>query len=228
MSELSYASLKWRVIARRHPSAFLLAAQLLSMLAYPLFDPAGGGRVVFGAFGVLVLALAVWVVNRSPAIKWIAWLIAVPAFALSILSVLIASPGLLVLSSALEAALYFYAAGALIGYMMSDHKVTADELFAAGATFTLLAWGFAYAFVVCQAWYPGSFIGVERPGEPRTWVELLFLSFTNLSAVGLGDILPISPAARVLTMFEQFAGVGYIAAVVSRLIGLTILRHERR
>ncbi|MBW8808367.1 MAG: two pore domain potassium channel family protein [Lysobacter sp.] len=112
--------------------------------------------------------------------------------------------------------------------MMSDHKVTADELFAAGATFTLLAWGFAYAFLVCQAWYPGSFVGAERPGEPRTWIELLFLSFTNLSAVGLGDILPMSPAARVLTMFEQFAGVGYIAAVVSRLIGLTILRHERR
>lgn len=228
MSDRSYTSLKWRVHARRHPSAFLLAAQLLSMLAYPLFEPSGGGRVVFGAFGVLVLALAVWVVNRSPAIKWIAWIIAVPAFVLSVLSVLFASPSLLVASSALEAALYFYAAGSLIAYMMSDHRVTADELFAAGATFTLLAWGFAYAFLVCQAWYPGSFVGAERPGEPRTWIELLFLSFTNLSAVGLGDILPMSPAARVLTMFEQFAGVGYIAAVVSRLIGLTILRNERR
>ncbi|ALN64307.1 ion channel family protein [Lysobacter antibioticus] len=227
MSDRSYTSLKWRVHARRHPSAFLLAAQLLSLLVYPLFEPAGGGRVVFGAFGVLVLALAVWVVNRSPAIKWIAWIIAVPAFVLSVLSVLYASPGLLIASSALEAALYFYAASALIAYMMSDHRVTADELFAAGATFTLLAWGFAYAFLVCQAWYPGSFIGAERPGEPRTWLELLFLSFTNLSAVGLGDILPISPAARVLTMFEQLAGVGYIAAVVSRLIGLTILRNDR-
>ncbi len=224
----SYASLKWRAIARRHPSAFLLAAQLLSLTVYPLLEPAGGGRVVFGAFGVLVLALAVWVVNRSPAIKWVAWIVAVPAFVLSVASVLMDSPGLLVASSALEALLYFYAAGALIAYMMSDHKVTADELFAAAATFTLLAWGFAYAFLVCQAWYPGSFAGAERPGEPRTWLELLFLSFTNLSAVGLGDILPMSPAARVLTMFEQFAGVGYVATVVSRLIGLTLLRHERK
>ena len=228
MSDRSYASLKWRVNARRHPSAFLLAAQLLSMLAYPLFEPSGGGRVVFGTFGVLVLALAVWVVNRSPAIKWIAWLLAAPAFALSILSVLFASDTLLIASSALEALVYFYAAGALIAYMMSDHRVTADELFAAGATFTLLAWGFAYAFLVCQAWYPGSFVGLERPGEPRTWIELLFLSFTNLSAVGLGDVIPVGSGARVLVMLEQFAGVGYIAAVVSRLIGLTILRHERR
>ena len=59
MSDRSYSSLRWRVTARRHPSAFLLAAQLLSLVVYPLFDELHGGRVVFGAFGVLVLALAV-------------------------------------------------------------------------------------------------------------------------------------------------------------------------
>ena len=109
--------------------------------------------------------------------------------------------------------------------MLHDHKVTADELFAAAATFTLLAWGFAYAYFVCQAWYPGSFTGFE-PERQRTWMELLFYSFTNLSAAGLGDVLPVSAPARVLTMLEQFAGVGYIATVVSRLIGLTIVRER--
>jgi len=224
MSDRSYSSLRWRVTARRHPSAFLLGAQLLSMVAYPLFDDLHGGRVVFGAFGVLVLALVVWVVNRSPANTWIAWLLAIPAFGLSLLSVLLDSEMLLVASSALEALLYFYAAGSLIGYMLSDHRVTSDELYAAGATFTLLAWGFAYCFLVCQAWYPGSFTGAVEPERPRQWLELLFLSFTNLSAVGLGDVIPLGSTARVLVMLEQFAGVGYIAVVVSRLIGLTILR----
>jgi len=55
---------------------------------------------------------------------------------------------------------------------------------------------------------------------------LLFLSFTTLSGVGNGDIMPIGSPARVLVMFEQFAGVGYIATVVSRLIGLTIMRQR--
>ena len=224
MSDRSYSTLRWRVTARRHPSAFLLAAQLLSLVVYPLFDDLAAGRVVFGAFGVLVLALVVWVVNRSPANTWIAWLLAIPAFGLSLLSVLLGSETLLVASSALEALLYFYAAGSLIGYMLSDHRVTTDELYAAGATFTLLAWGFAYAFLVCQAWYPGSFTGAVEPERPRQWLELLFLSFTNLSAVGLGDVIPLGSSARVLVMLEQFAGVGYIAVVVSRLIGLTILR----
>src|SRR5687767_1909316 len=228
MSDRSYSTLRWRVTARRHPSAFLLAAQLLSLVVYPLFDDLAAGRVVFGAFGVLVLALVVWVVNRSPANTWIAWLLAIPAFGLSLLSVLLGSETLLVASSALEALLYFYAAGSLIGYMLSDHRVTTDELYAAAATFTLLAWGFAYAFLVCQAWYPGSFTGAVEPERPRQWLELLFLSFTNLSAVGLGDVIPLGSTARVLVMLEQFAGVGYIAVVVSRLIGLTMLRQPPR
>ena len=228
MSETTNRTLRWSTIARRHPSAFLLAAQLLSLAIYPLFDELAAGHVVFASFGVLVLALAVWVVNRSPAFNWVAWALAVPAFLLSLASVLLDSQSLLVASSALEALLYFYAAGALIAYMMSDHRVTSDELYAAGATFTLLAWGFAYAFLVCQVWYPGSFTGAVEPERPRKWLELLFLSFTNLSAVGLGDIVPLGSTARVLVMLEQFAGVGYVAVVVSRLIGLTILRHGSR
>jgi hypothetical protein len=215
------------ILARHHPSAFLLATQLVSLTLYAAFDGVHSGRALLGALSVLVLALAVWVVNRSPAINWIAWVIAIPAFTLSLLSALIVDSTLLACSSLLEAALYFYTAGSLIAYMMQDHRVTPDELFAAGATFTLIAWGFAYVYLVCQTWYPASFAGSTNPGQPRTFIELLFLSVTNLSAVGVGDVLPITPVARVLVMFEQFAGVAYIAVVVSRLIGLTILRERR-
>ena len=102
-----------------------------------------------------------------------------------------------------------------------------SELYATAATFTLLAWGFAFAFAVCQAWYPGSFAGMVEPERPRTWFELLFLSFSTLSSVGIGDILPIGPQARALAMLASFAGVMYIALVVSRLIGLSTLARAR-
>ena len=228
MNEQTIYFLRRRILVRHHPSAFLLGAQLLSLVLYAAFDGVHSGRALLGAFSAIVLALAVWVVSRTPATNWIAWVIAIPAFLLSLLSALFVDPHLLVWSSLLEAALYFYTAGSLIAYMMGDHRVTPDELFAAGATFTLIAWGFAYIYLVCQTWYPASFAGAARPGEPRTFIELLFLSFTNLSAAGLGDVLPITPRARVLVMLEQFAGVAYIAVVVSRLIGLTIVRRDRK
>lgn len=215
--------MRWSTLPlRRHPSAFLLAAQLLSLVVAPIMDNTGNGRLLFASVSTVVVALSLWVVNRGPTVNWIAWLLAGPAIGLTLASVALDQPNLVVYSSMFEAALYFYAAGGLIYYMLHDHTVTGDELFAAGATFTLLAWAFAYTYLVCQAWYPGSFTALTSPLAERSWVELLFLSFTVLSGVGIGDILPVSAPARVLVMLEEFAGVGYIAAIVSRLIGLTI------
>ena len=216
----------WRALARTHPSAFLLAAQLVSLLLYAAFDGNSSGRVLLGAFGILILTLVVWVITRSPALNWIAWVLVAPAILLSLLWILFPNPNLLMWSSLLEAVLYFYAAGSLVAYMMKDYRVTADELFAAGATFTLLAWGFAYAYLACQTWLPESFVGLTDPEQPRTFIELLSLSFTNLTATGLGDILPVAPLARVLVMLEQFSGIGYVAVVVSRLIGLTLVQQK--
>ncbi len=132
------------------------------------------------------------------------------------------SDTLLPYSSALEAVLYFYAAGALIAYMLADHEVTKDELFAVGATFTLVAWGFAYVYTVVQAVDPGSFIAAVDPEQQRSWMELLFLSFTTLTSTGLSDVVPVEPFARSTVMIEQLAGLGYVAMIVSRLVGLTI------
>ena len=215
------------LLLRRHPSALLLAVQLASLLLYPLTDANESGRVLFGAIGVVAVALAVWVVERSPARTWIALTLAVPAVLLTMTATISGNATVLTASALVESALYFYAAASLIAYMMHDHRVTTDEYFAAGATFTLLAWGFAYAYFVCQSWHPDSFTGIRAPDEPRRWMELLFLSFTTLSGVGIGDIVPLGLPARALVMLEQFAGVGYIAVVVSRLIGLGMLRLTR-
>lgn len=212
--------------AAEHPSALLLAAQLLSLLLYPLVDDTHSGRVLLGAVALVVVPLAVWVVRRSAATNWIAWMLAAPAIAMVVASIVLDRPEWVVWAAMLEAALYFYAAGSLIGYMLQDHQVSSDELFASGATFTLLAWGFAYAYFVCQAWYPGSFTGAVEPERPRKWIELLFMSFTTLSGVGIGDVIPLGPQARVLVMLQQFAGVGYIAIVVSRLVGLSVTRDK--
>jgi len=211
-----------------HPSAILLITQLLLLILYAIFDGVHTGRALISAVGLIALMLVVWVVDRSPGFTLIAWLLVIPGFILSILSAVYLNPTLIVLSSIIEALLYFYAAGSLIAYMMEDYQVTTDELFAAGATFTLLAWGFAYLYLVLQTWQPESFMNGARPGEASTFVELLFLSFTNLSATGLGDIMPVSAPSRALAMLEQFCGVGYVAMVVSRLIGLMSTMHKRQ
>ena len=115
-------------------------------------------------------------------------------------------------------------AGALIGYMLADHEVTRDELFAVGAAFTLVAWAFAHVYVVCQAFAPDSFLAAVHPSRDRSWMELLFLSFTTLSSTGLSDVVPVRPLARAWVMLEQLAGLAYLAMLVTRLVGLTTMR----
>jgi len=218
--------LKWIVMARRHPSAWLLAVQLLGVLLYPAMEHMPAGRALFGAFGMVVLGLAVWVVRRSPLLLWLALTLAIPAVVFSIAGALLGRHSLIAVAQAFESLLYFYTSCSLIAYMLQDHKVTRDELFAAGATFTLLAWAFAFAYSVCQHVYPGSFVATSE-GDFRSWVELLYLSFSLLSGVGLSDVVPVHPQARALVMLEQFAGVMYVALVVSRLVGLTIYKAEK-
>jgi hypothetical protein len=153
----------------------------------------------------------------------VAVVLAVPIMVLSVWLALDFDPRRMVLLAALEAAFYFYATGSLIAYMLEDEFASVDELFAAGATFTLLAWAFAYVYVVCEALLPGSFGALAGSGN-RTWMELLFLSFTTLSGVGLGDIVPLLPMARALVMIEEFSGVMYLALVVSRPGRVTVDR----
>jgi len=213
---------------QRHPSGWLLGVQLLTIVVNPLMENTAAGRAVFGVFGIMVLALALWVINRSQAVNWAAWVLAVPSVAISLAANVIGYTPLVPMTHLLESILYFYAAGALTAYMLADTRVTLDELLAAGATFTLLAWAFAFAFSVCQSWYPGSFTAALNTASPRTWMELLFLSFSLLSSVGLSDIVPVNAPARALSMLEMFAGVMYIAIVVSRLIALATLRVSRK
>ncbi len=210
-------------LARREPSAILLAAQLAGVLLYPFMEGSDVGRALFSAFGIGILGLVLLAVRISPAHTWVALLIAAPATVLLLIQAISGDDGLLPYSSALEAILYFYAAGALVAYMLADREITRDELFAAGATFTLVAWAFAYTYTVCQAIEPGSFTAANDPTADRTWMELLFLSFTTLSSTGLSDVVPVQPFARGLVMIEQLAGLTYIAMLVSRLVGLTVL-----
>jgi len=205
----------------------LLLVQLIGILLYPWMETAPRGRVLFGAFGLLILGGALRVVRRSPWLTWLGVVLAVVVVTLSAVHAVAPHPALPVAIATVQSVFYFYATGSLIAYMQQDWEATTDELFAAGATFTLLAWAFAYAYAACEAVLPGSFSAPIHPQGPRSWMELLFLSVAVLSSVGLSDILPVTGMARALVMLESFAGVMYIALVVSRLIGLTMLGRDR-
>ncbi len=207
-----------------HPSAVLLAVQFLSVLAYPYLSDSVVGRAVIGVAQMAVVLTAVWAVRRTPALTWVALTLGAPAIIFTVLEAVSPnSDGVVLVSAVLHAPFYFFVSYAMIRSLFDDNQVTRDELFGTAAAFTVVAWGFAYVYAATQVLWPGSFIGATA-GDDRTWFELLFLSFSVLTSVGLSDVLPVLPHARSLVIIEMVAGVLYVALVVARLVGLTAQR----
>ena len=210
------------------PSALLLSAQLLVVLAYPFLEPSPVGRAFLGVFQILAVGAAVAAVRRTPALSWVALGLGAPAAAFTVAEALSDGTGWIVLVSAmLHAPFYLYVSYSMIRYVFHDDRVTRDELYATGAAFTVVAWAFAYVYAAVQVLSPGSFVGTGQ-AEVRSWFELLYLSFSVLTSVGLSDVLPVGAHARSIVAVEMVAGVLYVALVVSRLVGLTVSRQAAR
>ena len=205
---------------KQFPFAILLCVQLLSVLFYGFMTDSKTSYLIFNCLGLIVPILAVWVVYRTSAINWLAFILVTLSIGTTLLTNFYSTPTLLAWAHTFESLLYFYAASSLTMYMFKDNIVTLDELYAAAATFTLLVWAFALAYSVCQQVYPGSVLGAINPNNPRSWIELLFMSFSIQSSTGVGDVVPISGPARAIGALQMFTGVMYVAIVISRLVGL--------
>ena len=207
-----------------NPSAMLLGAQLLQVLLWPLLDDTVVGRAGLGGIGMLAVAAAVLAVRRTPRVSRVILFLGAPAMVLTLIEpVFPDEDAIVLLSGVLHAPFYFYVSYAMLRYLFHDDKVTTDEYFATGAAFTVVAWGFAYLFSIVQVIWPGSFSSGEGLVD-QTWFELLSMSFAILTSVGLSDVVAVGAHARSVVMVEMMTGVFYVAMVVSRMVGLTILR----
>ena len=208
-----------------HPSALLLAAQLIQVIAWPFLEGSVVGRTFLGVIGMLAVGSAVLAVRRTPTVSRMVLVLGVPAMVFTLWEAL--DPGrdsVVLISGLLHCPFYLYVSYAMLRYLFHDDEVTSDEYYATAAAFTVVAWAFAYAFAVVQVVWPGSFSSPQ--GGQQSWFELLYLSFSTLTSVGLSDIVAVGEQARSVVMLEMMAGVFYIAMVVSRMVGLTMMRHR--
>ncbi len=74
-------------------------------------------------------------------------------------------------------------------------------------------------------WADGSSV---QSREPAGFLTDLYLSGTNVFTLGLGDVTPISPVAKVLTVAEAGMGLGFLALVISYLpvLNMSFQRRE--
>lgn len=208
------------------PSAWLLFLQLFILCLSPLTNQNLNTHALSWCLSALALLLIAAIIRRSPIYSAVGLIFVMVALLLSAMIVMgYGNTHILVAANIVEAAAYIYAAAGLLMYMFTDKYLTRDELFAAAAVFTLFAWAFAFLYSACQSVFPASFTALADGEMGRSWLELLFLSFSVQSGTGLSDIVPIAPVARVLLSLQMFVGVMYLTLVVSRLVTLQYIKH---
>jgi disulfide bond formation protein DsbB len=98
--------------------------------------------------------------------------------------------------------------------------VSGSRIQGAIAAYLMLGLGWAHAYAILASHHPHAFATTQAaPATPAAWT---YFSFTTLTTVGYGDIVPTAPVARTLAMGEAFAGQLYLAVLVARLVALQV------
>src|SRR5208337_3997335 len=100
----------------------------------------------------------------------------------------------------------------LLAQVFRAGPVTSYRVQGAIAVYLLFGAGWAHAYHITAMLHPGSFNGI---GEMPTALDWAYYSYITLSTVGYGDITPVLPIARVLSMGEALTGQLYLAVLIA-------------
>jgi hypothetical protein len=100
---------------------------------------------------------------------------------------------------------------------ISEHTlVTTDTVMGAACAYMLFGICFALIYGTVGQFMPNGFFGVGK--SPTS--DFLFFSFTTLTTVGYGNLIPATPVGQSLAMVEALSGQIYLVVVVARLVSI--------
>jgi hypothetical protein len=117
----------------------------------------------------------------------------------------------------------------LLSHIVRAKKVTADILFGAVSVYILIGIAWTFFYTILEKIRPGSF-GAASGGAERLveMPELFYYSFVTLTTLGYGDITPLNPYSRTVSILESVTGIIYVAVLIAWLVGIRIVQSVDR
>jgi hypothetical protein len=190
-----------------------------------MFSFSSAGEELLSDLLVTVFLGAIWNVLRdTPRRIVVGSLFALPILLLTWIDHHYPSPSMELLWRVLLVILELYTIKVMLTDVLSDSRVTGDHLLGAAAVYFLFGFVTAELFTILETVYPGSFSPLIAPAVRNS--TLLYFSFTNLTTVGFGDIVPVHPLVRNVAVLEGVAGQFYLTVLVARMVGLHVATRE--
>jgi hypothetical protein len=112
-----------------------------------------------------------------------------------------------------------FVSAALFSYLGLGGSVTSGRLYGSVSLYILLGVFYYAIFNLLETVHSHSFMETASSASKEvSRHSLLYLSIITLTTLGYGDIVPVTPTARMFAAFEAMTGVLYIAITVARLV----------
>jgi len=120
-----------------------------------------------------------------------------------------------------------YVTGSILRAVFRARIVDGNVLCGAACVYLLAGALCGYAFAILEIINHDSFkVGAPDMGSNVDLYDepgwLIYFSYTTLTTVGFGDVLPASPLARSLSVFEAVIGQIMLVVMMARLVGLHV------
>lgn len=200
----------------------MLSALLLIFVTAPFIEGVRGGELIEAVLMTAVLLSAVLAIGgRRGTLVWSVVLVT-PALVGKWLNHW--RPDLMPPEVFFAAALLFvlFVVLHLLRFILRAARVDSEILCLGVSTYLMLAWLWAFAYKLIDRLSPGSFDFTVGPTAIRSLdgFKGFYFSYSTLTTVAYGDIIPLSNPVRMLAVAEAMAGMLYVALLIARLVSL--------
>lgn len=221
-------------LLKEYPFGLLLFSLLLIIIGAPLTAKTGGDVISVSAAATLsplvllltiAAAYAIW-----PSAKYRASAIILGGIVLAFLYLSIVFHHHVLTASHLVGQILFlvYVIAVVTRVVFRAPIVDGNILCGAACIYLLIGVMAGFLYSLIDFYIPHSF-GIFPPGsnQPNFTIHantgwLIYFSFTTLTTVGFGDVLPASQMARSLAVLEAVVGQILLVVMMARLVGLHV------
>lgn len=193
-----------RYLSPERRAIFLLFSIVLFFVLAPLLENDRLGELVLVLSMYMTLVAATMELAQKPALLWAAIPMATSSMVLLMMSHLHPVRFWIVANGLVLAAFIGLVCVSLFAHLGSKGQITSGGLYVSVSLYLLLGLGWWALYTLLNALQPGSFAEAGAALNAKTESStILYFSLTTLTTLGYGDVVAVTPTARIFATWKQ-------------------------